>query len=103
MRSLVAVQEEAVQHAEENWETLGDAERRIFQDIARGAQPPTKHREVLDTISSTWFHGYGCCGYITTSIRYSYMNIIPCHFHQRPRGKMRLRDAHSFRLTKKLS
>ena len=45
-----------MQHAEGNWETLGDAERRIFQDIARGAQPPPKHREVPDTFSSTWFH-----------------------------------------------
>ena len=49
-----------MQHAEENWAALGDAERRIFQDVARGVQPPTKHRQALDTISSTWFHGCGC-------------------------------------------
>jgi hypothetical protein len=39
MRLLAAVQEEAVQHAGEDWETLSDAERRIFQDIARGVKP----------------------------------------------------------------
>lgn len=53
-----------MQHAEENWAALGDAERRIFQDIARGVWPLTKHRQALDTISSTWLHG---CGWLDVS------------------------------------
>ena len=51
-------------------------QRRIFAGHCKGCAATYKAQRFPDTISSTWFHGYGCCGYITTSIRYSYMNIV---------------------------
>ena len=38
--ALIAVQREAAEQAEENWESLKAAEKRIFEDIAKGAPPP---------------------------------------------------------------
>ena len=34
------MQREAAEQAEENWESLDAAEKRIFEDIAKGEPPP---------------------------------------------------------------
>ena len=39
-RHVIAFQQEAAHKAEENWEPLSDAEKRIFDDMAKGRSQP---------------------------------------------------------------
>lgn len=39
-RHVIALQQEAAHQAEENWESLSEAEKRIFDNIAKGRSQP---------------------------------------------------------------
>ena len=39
-RHVTALQQEAAHQAEENWESLSEAEKRIFDNIAKGRSQP---------------------------------------------------------------